>query len=103
MNIKMKESFHKKHLSSIYEHISLRKPEVETVTYVTESCAGAVSVVEEGEGEWTGEIRITAGAEALQGWVLQLVFSAAVDYLGGSLSVLCSVFMAVIQIALWEL
>ena len=50
---------------------------------MTESCAGAVSVVEEGEGQWTGEVEITnTGAEAMHGWTLQLVFSAAVDYLG---------------------
>ena len=53
------------------------------MTYVTESCAGAVSVVEEAEGEWTGAVEITnTGAEPMHGWTLQLVFSAAVDYLG---------------------
>ena len=53
------------------------------MTYVTESCAGSVSVVEEAEGEWTGEVEITnTGTQAMQGWTLQLVFSAAVDYLG---------------------
>ena len=63
--------------------ISSSQPEIETVTYVTESCAGAVSVVEEAEGQWTGEVEITnTGAEAMHGWTLQLVFSAAVDYLG---------------------
>ena len=54
---------------------------------MTESCAGSVSVVEEAEGEWTGEVEITnTGAEAMHGWTLQLVFSAAVDYLGAKYS-----------------
>ena len=63
--------------------LCLPQPEIETVTYVTESCAGSVSVVEEAEGEWTGQVQISnPGAEAMHGWTLQLVFSGAVDYLG---------------------
>ena len=33
--------------------------------------------------QWTGQVVITAGEEAMQGWSLQLVFSAPLDYLGG--------------------
>ena len=35
--------------------------------------------------QWTGQVVITAGEEAMQGWSLQLVFSAPLDYLGGGL------------------
>ena len=78
------------------------------MTYVTSGCEGEVTVVEEAEGQvmavmmmmmrmmmmmmkmmmmmmlqWTGQVVITAGEEAMQGWSLQLVFSAPLDYLGG--------------------
>ena len=64
---------------------------------MTESCAGSVSVVEEAEGEWRGEVAITnPGAEDMHGWTLQLVFSAAVDYLGAKCSINQLLFVLII-------
>ena len=57
------------------------KPFVLSVTYVTESCDGVVSVVEAADGQWTGQVVIQAGEVDIQGWVLQMVFSAPLDYL----------------------
>ena len=76
------------------------------MTYVTSGCEGEVTVVEEAEGQvmmmimmmmmmmmmqWTGQVVITAGEEAMQGWSLQMVFSAPLDYLGGVVIVMASI------------
>jgi len=57
------------------------KPGVLSVTSVTEGCNDEVIVTDEAEGEWTGKYLIQASNEPINGWDLQLVFSAPLDYL----------------------
>ena len=52
------------------------------MTSVTEGCNDEVIVTDEAEGEWTGKYLIQASNEPINGWDLQLVFSAPLDYLG---------------------
>ena len=54
-----------------------------SVTSITEACDDIVTITDSADGEWTGQVIVSAPEdEAIEGWDLQLVFSAPIDYLG---------------------
>ena len=56
-----------------------------SVTSITEACDDIVTITDSADGEWTGQVIVSApDDEAIEGWDLQLVFSAPIDYLGRS-------------------